>query len=263
MSGPKKLRPTIDAAIERAMHLSQSTGAYSILIILCCDGAISDITEVMEKVSQASFVPLSIVFVGIGDGDFRSLAEMNFESASLLAPSGNEFMRDVSSVVTLSSHNEDKEQGVHKVLEKVPSQIVQYNILNNILPPDPSRAETTQGEEICKDSQRAHAESLMETKKKSANDYGKVLRDSMADLDFGENPHTSEANGLEVSEESLQANAESSMENILMENESTNDYGKFLRDSMVDLDFDEDPHTSEVKRLESSNSEEDSDVENF
>uniref|UniRef100_A0A7R9WGF3 C2 domain-containing protein n=1 Tax=Pseudictyota dubia TaxID=2749911 RepID=A0A7R9WGF3_9STRA len=118
MSGPKLLRPTIDAAIEYAMQDSESTGNYSILIILCCDGTIGDVTEVVEKVNQASFVPLSVVFVEIGGGDFKDLKE-NFGSASITSLSGNEVMRDVATVVQLSDHKQGIEESMHRILEKV------------------------------------------------------------------------------------------------------------------------------------------------
>lgn len=61
MSGPKLIRPVLDAAIARSLQLSQMRLSYSVLVILCCAGTIHDAAEVMEKLSQASYIPLSVV----------------------------------------------------------------------------------------------------------------------------------------------------------------------------------------------------------
>jgi len=136
MSGPKLLRRTIDAAIERAIQNSQWKLSYTVLVILCCDGKIGDYEEVMEKISQASYIPLSIIFVGVGDGEFEGWDVFKRENTGVLtSPSGNEYMRDVAHFVQLKKYFGKENDFVRKLVEKIPSQLVQYHLSNGIFPP--------------------------------------------------------------------------------------------------------------------------------
>lgn len=67
MSGPTTFAPLI----ERAINIVDSTGQYHILIIVT-DGDIteSELDPNTESIIKASYYPLSIVCIGVGDGPF-------------------------------------------------------------------------------------------------------------------------------------------------------------------------------------------------
>ena len=123
MSGPKLLRPTIDAAIKCAAQESQHKLSYGVLVVLCCSGKVNDVSEVMEKISQASYIPLSVVIVGIGDGDFSEWDALKKSSETsvgvLTSPSGNKYMRDVAHFVKLNDYWKSMEDLIHGVVGRV------------------------------------------------------------------------------------------------------------------------------------------------
>jgi len=132
---------------------------------------------------------LSIVFVGIGDGDFKDLKEINLECSSLVSPSGNGFLRDVASFVHMKGLNVENENDcMHKIVEKIPMQIVQYNLTQGIFP---SETSNTRGSEVFAEEKReSPAEELsLETEvtdERKTKDYGKHLLDSLVAFDSDE-----------------------------------------------------------------------------
>lgn len=66
--GPTKLSEIIDIAIQFSQSEYQSTNYY--VLILLTDGQINDFTDTLDKVIEASNLPLSIIIVCIGDKDF-------------------------------------------------------------------------------------------------------------------------------------------------------------------------------------------------
>lgn len=138
LSGPKLIRPSLDSAIERALQNSQWRPSYSVLVVLCSDGKIADLTEAIEKLTQASYAPLSIVFVGVGDGefsDFSALAQRGKE-AVLESLSGNDPLRDIAHFIRLSDLREDMDIFTHRALQKIPSQFIQHHMSSGLFPSD-------------------------------------------------------------------------------------------------------------------------------
>jgi len=68
LSGPSSLAPIIRKAVDIVHH----TGKYHILVIIT-DGQITQESETVKAVIEASIVPLSIIAVGVGDGPWNTL----------------------------------------------------------------------------------------------------------------------------------------------------------------------------------------------
>lgn len=71
--GPTKLSDMINMAFQFAQAEYQSTNYY--VLVLITDGSLDDFALSVEKIIEASLLllPLSIVIVGVGDGDFSQL----------------------------------------------------------------------------------------------------------------------------------------------------------------------------------------------
>jgi len=69
-------------AEESAREESQCNQRYSILLILT-DGAISDLPATINKIVDASNLPLSIVIVGVGNADFSSMEKLDADEEPL------------------------------------------------------------------------------------------------------------------------------------------------------------------------------------
>jgi len=132
MSGPKDLRKTLYTAIARAEMNASTTLSYSVLLILCSEGFVHELNETLEQICEASYTPLSIVFVGIGGGNFSDLRDLVEEQR--VSPSGKEFMRDCVSFVQLSQHRHDINKLLKVTLQDLPKQIVQYHMSKQISP---------------------------------------------------------------------------------------------------------------------------------
>lgn len=143
LSGPKLIRPTLDAAIERALENSQWRPSYTVLVVLCSAGKIADLAEATEKLTQASYAPLSVVFVGVGDGDFSDFSALSKrgKEAVLESLSGNNPLRDVAHFIRLNDLRDDMDIFTHRALQKIPSQFSQHHLSNGLFPPDEIMAE--------------------------------------------------------------------------------------------------------------------------
>lgn len=75
LSGPTGFGPIIDKAIEIVMEEKE----YHILLLIC-DGAVTNFRVTLDAMVRASAHPLSIVCVGVGDGPFEQMDILdNFE----------------------------------------------------------------------------------------------------------------------------------------------------------------------------------------
>lgn len=80
-----------------------------------------------------SKMPFSAVIVGVGNGDFQDMEELDADAAVLTDLDGNEAIRDV---VQLVKYNDFKDLGMRElaleVLGEVPDQFVDYNVMKGV-----------------------------------------------------------------------------------------------------------------------------------
>ena len=129
-SGPTEFSPIINTVISRIKnnHLD-----YHILMILT-DGVIDDLQETIDSLVEASFTPLSIIIIGIGDADFKKMEILDGDSVPLVSSKGKKRTRDLVQFVPFSKFQNDENKLSAQVLEEIPKQIVDYYNLNNLDP---------------------------------------------------------------------------------------------------------------------------------
>ena len=106
---------------------------YHILMILT-DGIIVDQQATMDAIIEASFLPFSLIIIGIGNDHFQEMIELDGDEAPLISSNGTKIMRDVVQFVRFNTYRNNPDELAAKVLEELPNQIVQYYTMINIFP---------------------------------------------------------------------------------------------------------------------------------
>jgi hypothetical protein len=93
MYGPTLFAPILTVILEY-MKQNLHNKIYHILLLLT-DGEIHDIRETIDLIVECSFYPLSIIIVGVGDGDFVSMNFLDSDEIKLRDGKGRDCVRDI------------------------------------------------------------------------------------------------------------------------------------------------------------------------
>jgi len=144
--GPTNFAPTIKKVISECEQKERTEGKgtnYHVLLIIT-DGKISDREETIRSIVKASFLPISIIIVGVGDDDFETMNELDADEVPLR--DGNVVMnRDIVQFVpyrTVNAANDSKVLA-KQVLYEIPEQFISYMKQNNIAPKEQMAPESS------------------------------------------------------------------------------------------------------------------------
>lgn len=133
LGDPTSFKPVIDKAIEIVRH----TEKYHLLVILC-DGEVSEKCkkETSKAIIEASRYPLSIVIIGIGDGPWDKMCQMDddvkgkkFDNVQFVC--ANDFLcnSDMTHCEEPGVVSARKERFLTEVLQEIPQQYKKINEL--------------------------------------------------------------------------------------------------------------------------------------
>lgn len=129
--GPTNFSPVIDHVARLARECEDSPSNYHVLLIIT-DGVICDLEATKSAVISASSLPMSIIIVGVGQEDFKSMDELDADNF-LLTSGGRQAERDIVQFVEMQrfftndgSNGFNKELLAKEVLAELPDQIVDY-----------------------------------------------------------------------------------------------------------------------------------------
>ena len=109
---------------------------YNILMILT-DGIIEDMEETINSLVEASFLPISVIIIGIGTADFSLMNILDADIKPLIDNNGRKADRDLVQFVPFNQYENDGQKLAEKVLEEVPRQIVEFYQHKKIGPGEP------------------------------------------------------------------------------------------------------------------------------
>ena len=131
-SGPTYFSPIINEVIKN-IKSKRDNLEYHILMILT-DGIINDMNETIDALVEGSFLPLSVVIIGIGNSNFGNMEQLDADDNPLISSKGVKRMRDLVQFVPFSKFQHDAQKLSEEVLEEIPRQITEYYSLNHLFP---------------------------------------------------------------------------------------------------------------------------------
>lgn len=118
-------------AIQFAQSSEGQSTNYYVLIILT-DGTVDDFNDTVDKIIEASNLPLSIVIVCLGDGDFTQIKKLDQDEVPLQSEKKGICKRDMIDVINFKDYITEQRTPlteVHlarKTFAEIPAQFVRY-----------------------------------------------------------------------------------------------------------------------------------------
>ena len=106
---------------------------YQVLMILT-DGIIQDKLDTIDALVEASYYPLSVIIIGIGNTNFAKMDELDADEDPLISRKGIKRQRDLVQFVPFNKYEGDINKLVYEVLEEIPRQVIEYYTLNYVYP---------------------------------------------------------------------------------------------------------------------------------
>ncbi|RLV92442.1 hypothetical protein DV515_00013781 [Chloebia gouldiae] len=126
--GPTNVAPIISkvARVAADEERTKEASQYFILLILT-DGVVTDMADTREAIVRASYLPMSIIIVGVGNADFTDMQILDGDDGVLRSPKGEPVLRDIVQFVPFREFKNASPTALAKcVLAEVPKQVVEY-----------------------------------------------------------------------------------------------------------------------------------------
>ena len=149
LSGPTYFSPMInDLIFECKKEIKEGKIMnYHILMILT-DGQIDDMEETKDALVEASFLPISVIIIGIGTGDFGNMDVLDADENPLFDKNRRKADRDLVQFVPFNNFKDNPQRLAEEVLEEIPRQVVEYYQHQKIEPKDEEELKYELGENI-------------------------------------------------------------------------------------------------------------------
>ena len=138
-AGPTEFCPLVQK-VNETIKRENNPLKYHILMILT-DGIIYDLQKTIDALVEGSFLPLSVIIIGIGDDSFEEMIQLDGDEIPLISSNGIKRMRDLVQFVPFNKYRNDPKELAAQVLEEVPRQIMEYYTMNNIYPYNLAKAQ--------------------------------------------------------------------------------------------------------------------------
>ena len=106
---------------------------YQVLKLLT-DGMIDDMDYTIDQLVEGSFLPLSIIIIGVGKADFSMMTELDSDEKTLVDSNKRKSVRDLVQFVPFLKYEANPEKLAQEVLAEIPRQIIQFYQQNDLDP---------------------------------------------------------------------------------------------------------------------------------
>ena len=132
LAGPTNFSPLIQNVVDKIKRENNPI-QYHILLILT-DGIINDLQQTIDILVEGSFLPLSVIIIGIGEDDFHEMVVLDGDKNPITSSKGVVRKRDLVQFVKFNKFKNNPTKLAEKVLEEVPKQLIEYYAMKNIDP---------------------------------------------------------------------------------------------------------------------------------
>ena len=132
LSGPTNFAPII-REMNKIIKEQKHKLKYHILMILT-DGIIHDLNETIDELVEDSFLPLSVIIIGVGKADFSNMVYLDADENPLVNSKGVKAARDLVQFVPFLKYELHPENLAMEVLAEIPRQIIDYYDQNDLDP---------------------------------------------------------------------------------------------------------------------------------
>jgi hypothetical protein len=98
--------------------------------MILTNGIINDLNETIDILIDCSYIPLSVIIIGIGDGDFSNMDKLDGDEELLVSSKGEIRKRDLVQFVKYNKFKDDiiegKKELKDEVLKEIPRQVEEY-----------------------------------------------------------------------------------------------------------------------------------------
>ena len=111
------------------------------VLLILTDGNIHDKEEVFDLLVKCGKLPLSIIIIGIGEGEdgWQIMHELDDDDCQMRDKDGNPTQRDLVQFVEFQKYNNDGVELATQVLWELPRQVDEYHKLVGLTPKDYSK----------------------------------------------------------------------------------------------------------------------------
>ena len=131
-SGPTFFSPIIAKVLDN-IRKTDNNMEYNVLMILT-DGVIDDMDYTIDALVEGSFLPLSVIIIGIGDADFSKMVELDGNDIPLVSKQGIKWCRDIVQFIQYDKYKNNENILTKEILEEIPRQLMEYYLQNNYNP---------------------------------------------------------------------------------------------------------------------------------
>ena len=130
--GPTNFSPIIRAT-NNMIKAENDKLKYNVLMILT-DGMIDDVDDTINELVAGSFLPLSVIIIGVGKADFTNMNVLDADNSLLKSSNGTLAARDLVQFVPFLKFESNPDRLSQEVLAEIPRQIIEYYQQNNLDP---------------------------------------------------------------------------------------------------------------------------------
>lgn len=125
-SGPTYFAPLLKEIIQYTKRNFELNPFNYSIYLLITDGIIQDMPETIDEVVEGSYLPLSIIIIGVGDANFDNMVVLDGDDYGLRDSNGRFWMRDIVQFVPFNEYEGDAIMLREQVLEEVPDQVTSF-----------------------------------------------------------------------------------------------------------------------------------------